>query len=785
MRDRCRGRNRLVRLIFLLFLAGTAACGTANLHLLSPPQAVEGVLDLRQWDFARDGLVRLNGDWEFYWEQLLTNDDFGGASRPPLTEFIMTPGAWNGLQLNGQPIRSKGYATYRLTILLPPSTLPDELLALKTPVPITTAHRLFIDEKLLGRAGLVATTADEMIPQIADYIAYFVPSGDQIEISLQVSNFYHPQGGVILSPLVLGTPTDVQRLNNQLLGIDLFLAGSIFIMGLYHLGLFSLRRRDRSSLYFGLFCIAVVGITLLSRQPTIFAHHLSTDWTIFARTLLLMSTLSILALAHFVHALFPQEGSVWAARLFSSLAMILSGLVILLPTRSVTFLMFPMVLYLGLVILYSFWLALRAVAHRQTGATIFLAGFLPLLLASLNDVLFFTATISTQQLVSVGLFLFIFVQAYQLSVRFSSAFVRSESLSAALLSKNETLERAHADLRRSEEKYRTLFDDSRDLVFISTVEGRIESVNSACMDLLGYTREEAMAMHAGEFYADPEDLERFQAAMYETGSTSNYALRMLHKEGREVECQVTATVRRDEAGRIIGYQGIVHDITALKEAERESQRALALRDLNRALERRLEERTTALTEVNATLQAEIARRRSHQSEKDRLLQLAQQQSEHLRAMNNWLVDVRLNTDNEPTDGQDAEMRHRISLTRQNLASIQTVVAFERDPGLTSYLADAIRLLAEMELFLEQISRTEPRNETTEDQLSEDLLLKLSARERQVLKFVGRGMSNPEIADAMTIRLNTVHTYLKRIRGKFGMHKITDLADFARRHRFLD
>jgi len=52
------------------------------------PRAVQGVLDLSQWDAARDGLVTLDGEWEFYWNKLLAPDDFKVAAPPEKTGFF-------------------------------------------------------------------------------------------------------------------------------------------------------------------------------------------------------------------------------------------------------------------------------------------------------------------------------------------------------------------------------------------------------------------------------------------------------------------------------------------------------------------------------------------------------------------------------------------------------------------------------------------------------------------------------------------------------------------------
>ncbi len=447
----------------------------------------------------QNGVVNLNGAWEFYWEQLLTDADFAASPPPALTGLIQVPGTWRGYEVNGQPLGGDGYATYRLRVLLDPATLPEKSLAIKMPVPINTAHRLYVDGQLLGSAGQVGRTAATMTPQYQPYVVAFTPAGKQVEILLQISNFYHYQGGILIQPLVLGPQAEIYLLDEQQSGRDLFLIGSIFIMGLYHLGLFALRRREQAPLYFGLFCLSITGITLLLWQPQIFAYSISQDWAVLVRSLCLLAVFSIVGFALFVHSLFPQEASGVALRLIIGVGVLFAGLGLLASTAVVTALLLPMALYLALVSLYGLGIVLLAVTHKRTGAVIFLLGFIPLVVSNINDALYFGGLLQTQQLVAVGLFIFIFAQAYLLSVRFADAFARTETLSE--------------ELRRSEEKYRAIFEDSKDVIFITTVDGQIEEMNAACFEVLGYTSAEALAMNALDFYADPAERARFQARL--------------------------------------------------------------------------------------------------------------------------------------------------------------------------------------------------------------------------------------------------------------------------------
>jgi len=129
-------------------------------------------------------------------------------------------------------------------------------------------------------------------------------------------------------------------------------------------------------------------------------------------------------------------------------------------------------------------------------------------------------------------------------------------------------------LRQSEERYRTLFEDSRDAIAITGQDGAFQDVNKAMLDLFGYTKEQMMMMKFADLYADPEDVVRFQQQIAKKGFVRDYEAKMLNKGGKVMNCLLVATQKCSEDGTVTGYQGIVRDITAQKameEALRESE----------------------------------------------------------------------------------------------------------------------------------------------------------------------------------------------------------------------
>jgi PAS domain S-box-containing protein len=145
--------------------------------------------------------------------------------------------------------------------------------------------------------------------------------------------------------------------------------------------------------------------------------------------------------------------------------------------------------------------------------------------------------------------------------------------------------RAEASLQASEKKYRALFEDSRDVIFITTPDGQIVDINPAASILLGFTRAEFDQMNAQYLYFDPVERVRFQEEIEQQGAVRDFAIKLVDKEGAVKDCLVTATVRQGNEGIILGYQGILRDITEQKRVERERLRLLAIeRELTLAQE---------------------------------------------------------------------------------------------------------------------------------------------------------------------------------------------------------
>ncbi len=124
-------------------------------------------------------------------------------------------------------------------------------------------------------------------------------------------------------------------------------------------------------------------------------------------------------------------------------------------------------------------------------------------------------------------------------------------------------------LRLSEEKFRNVFETSRDLLYIATIDGKMLEYSKSAKELLGYTDEELLKMNIQDHYAYPEERDKFVRKILDEGYLENYELKLKKKNGALIDTLITAAIRRDASGTVIGLQGAVKDITRMKRLEQQ------------------------------------------------------------------------------------------------------------------------------------------------------------------------------------------------------------------------
>ncbi len=122
--------------------------------------------------------------------------------------------------------------------------------------------------------------------------------------------------------------------------------------------------------------------------------------------------------------------------------------------------------------------------------------------------------------------------------------------------------------------YSRIFQNSRDMIYLSTRDGSWADVNPAGVEMLGYeSREELLAVpdSAQAAYLNPDDRKAFQKAIEKNGFVKDYEVTFKRKDGTPIEVSITGQVRRRN-GVVVGYEGIIKDITERKKAREQAER---------------------------------------------------------------------------------------------------------------------------------------------------------------------------------------------------------------------
>ncbi len=392
-------------------------------------------MDLRNhhgepWDFSKKGSIKLNGDWEFYWNEFRFE-----MEEDPNRKTIPVPYQWQRL---GYP--AYGYATYRAKVLLYETMDLSSLAVSMTEA--GTSYELYINHKLICSNGVVGKSESESVPFMKYQIVPLegLPNSNELDITILVSNYHYPKSG-LFSYIRIGDKKNIYQEAQQNLIIQIIVVSSISIMGLYHVILFFHRRNILSTLVFGIFCFLSVMRDISINERYILDLFPDLPFLLIHRLGFFTFFLGAYLFAHFVHSLFPEE--------FSKSVLKVLGIV-LIPCTLVT-LICRMSTYGGILpfvqiivvseILYILVILVISTIRNRVGAKLFLLGWILFSVTIVNDILKTMYILQTPELASYGLLIFVMFQATIISRKFSIAFTEMERLSVELKSLTENLER--------------------------------------------------------------------------------------------------------------------------------------------------------------------------------------------------------------------------------------------------------------------------------------------------------------------------------------------------------
>ena len=391
-----------MRIQTVIYLFVLAVCTLSKLDAQEVPLVQKGVLDLREYDFLSSGPVELNGEYEFYWNQMLSPSLKGDSGE---MIYVQVPGTWTQLRNEHPEVTRFGFATYRLIILLPEKV--DEL-AFRIE-DVYSASGYFLNGKAIDYLGFPGVNKYQTVIRYSRPMMIGTVNDQELEFLIRVSNFDNRISGIV-GGLTIGKVSQMQESRQKELFRGHFLIGAFLIIGIYFLGLY-LIRTEHYRLYFSLLCfLMALRVVMIVEIPLLDTLNLN------GLTMARLDYLNIYFFAPFfvlmIRSIFPIEFPNLAYRISMWVSSVFIAIVVFTP---ISFFSFTFPYFFAFFILLSIlflYVIIMAWIRGRSHAPAYTLGLLILFFGTLNDMLNEIEVIETYYVVHYTMFVYLLVYAY-------------------------------------------------------------------------------------------------------------------------------------------------------------------------------------------------------------------------------------------------------------------------------------------------------------------------------------------------------------------------------------
>jgi len=422
---------KICKLLFFFILLNSSD----GLAIVRQPLAVNGVIDLRE-TAGNSYVVRLQGNWEFYWGKMLGPQDFTGNDKIKPDFYGRVPSYWTDYPKDSVKTSPMGFATYRLIVLLPPGYRNS--MGFDMPV-FDSSYDIFVDGKFMGGNGTPGKAEAETSPGYERNFFRFDPASDSIEIIINVSNFHHRRGGFWL-PMKIGTFSEVQKGYTSAWARDWATISFLFGFSLLFLFFFLIYTRDR---LMGFFSLATIGLALrpLFTSNFLILNFMQVRWDWIIRWEYLALYLLLTGWFWFAVILYPSKRFRVIAWIITVIFAAASILTLFLPVRIFSYMTFVIYPLLILLIGYALTRSIQGIVRKNKIDYVYFIAFALLSYASIHDVRssLGRSTVASGYILSFVLVLFVFIQAVLLLYKWVKAYSEKEKLQKELEYLNRNL----------------------------------------------------------------------------------------------------------------------------------------------------------------------------------------------------------------------------------------------------------------------------------------------------------------------------------------------------------
>ncbi|TGL08319.1 response regulator [Leptospira bouyouniensis] len=421
-------------LIFVFSLLVSLSC-----HLEVSPTllAKDGVLDASSVDLSQEA-VNLIGKWEFHWNEFLDPNE---TSRTNISYLQVGVPWFSQVNEDGDDYPSFGYATYRLTILLPKKNKERETYALLIPV-LHSAYKIYANGKLVAENGVIGKNIETHKPSFHTKIVPLLDLEQNIDLVIHISNFSHKYAG-IHGIIQFGKLDKIIQVWNGYHSATCIILIFMGLLSIYHALVYLINRSEKNALRMSFVYLGILILSATLTETRILFNFLSDEYCI---PLFRLSRLGFVIVLFFGGSVLLNLAQM---RIFKKM-------LILLKVYSLTFFLVSLltpVKHLALVSYYFeffsvifvimglFSVSLALYFQRKESKLYFFSLFLAVIGGVIDVILISNPNIGFRPMGLISLYLFIFPQTLGVTFGLVRVYKRSELISKELYKRKEALEK--------------------------------------------------------------------------------------------------------------------------------------------------------------------------------------------------------------------------------------------------------------------------------------------------------------------------------------------------------
>lgn len=420
------GRKRDFMILLLLFFC------IATCHGIVQPKGTIQISSL-------ENPICLSGEWQIYYGEHLSASEMTNLN-PNDKKYVKIPSNWKKTPIDGKDLPVLGITTYYLQIILPPEKTKEMRSYGFRIGNITSAYKLWINNKLIMQAGNATTTKKGFSPIYYPQSETFSTNTDTLHAVLQVSNFFDINYAGVSQNIYFGKKEVIENLTFKKNAISFFILSLFILLFFFQMAIYIVQKEGQSHVM-----IAILSLIFLLKMTldgdVIITHFIPDIPFLVAYRLWLCSFLCIPVVYRLIGNAFPSEMNARVERLVNLFFALAAICFLTFDIHFVMSIIFYVIYVAFASIAYLFYILVLALKNKRTYSVVHIISFSIMILLFINDLIFVTNQETKGYLSQLGVCAYIVTQSMIASIKFAGSQRQALRLSKELERTNLNLER--------------------------------------------------------------------------------------------------------------------------------------------------------------------------------------------------------------------------------------------------------------------------------------------------------------------------------------------------------